>query len=203
MSEHSFVTINGFFRVSCVSCIQLPSEIWRQCVLRFIEPRTFKIDAEERFSLQQFTRYHGWKDDVVWSLTGFSEIASPFGYFTSSSNTSITLVDGKKRSCVIVSSDELRLMVAQVRNLTNTGVQAVISCYSRDEQRFALGTKSLATETNVTSSGHISRNSGPHRQDRGSSAWLKLTVSKWSPCYMTQHSYNPCRCSRWLNLVGR
>ena len=103
---------------------------------------------------------YGRKDVFVYLLTGFSESISfqilPFLF-----DHKRALVDGKKRSCVTV-SPRIALMVDQVGNLMKSGVQAVISCYSRESS--VGGEKSLATESNFISASHISRNSGPYRK---------------------------------------
>ena len=133
-------------------------------MLRFIEARTIRIDAEERAETSNLRGIsYGGKDVFVCLLTGFSESISfqilPFLF-----DHKRALVDGKKRSCVIV-SPRIALKVDQVRNLRKSGVQAVISCYSRESS--VVGKKSLATESSFTSASHTSRNSGPYQKERG------------------------------------
>ena len=64
------------------------------------------------------------------------------------------LVRGMKRSCTIIVSPLVALMVDQVRNLMKSGAQAIIiSCGSRESS--VVGKDFLATESSLTSASNI------------------------------------------------
>ena len=132
------------------------------CATLYRSYRTIRPDAEERAetsNLPGIIRRKG----CLCLLTGFGERVS-FQILSFLFDHKRALVDGKKRSCVIV-SPRIALMVDQVRNLRKSGVQAVISYDSRESS--VVGKKSLATESSFRSASRVSRSSGPYQKEGG------------------------------------